>query len=150
MSSMFWRDVWSRKPHDYNALVGLMKEEIISEEMTWARDCHAQQHYNQGRHASVKSFGGVAHNQSGHRLKSSMHPFSGTGSSYDVEIIEAIPNLHAGLSSPIPNTLAGEAGTTGGCREKTGSPGRGNLSSHRLALLCFHLIKGLCTISIFL
>ncbi|KAL2489497.1 hypothetical protein Fot_42789 [Forsythia ovata] len=122
MSSMFWRDVWSRKPHDYNALVGLMKEEIISEEVTWARDCHAQQHYNQGRHASVKSFGGVARNQSGHRLKSSMHPFSGTGSSYDVEIIEAIPNLHAGLSSPIPNTLVGEAGTI------------------LFVFLCFHLL----------
>ena len=40
MTSMFWRDVRSRKPRDYNALVDLMKEEIVSEEMARARDNH--------------------------------------------------------------------------------------------------------------
>ncbi|KAL2486538.1 Uncharacterized protein Adt_31294 [Abeliophyllum distichum] len=54
MRSMFWRDVQSQKPRDYNSLVDMMKEEIISEEMARARDIHTQHLYNHEGHANTK------------------------------------------------------------------------------------------------
>ncbi|KAL2514581.1 hypothetical protein Fot_28552 [Forsythia ovata] len=99
MCSMLWRDVQSRKHHDYNALVDLMKKEIISDEMARARDSHAQQRYNYGRQANTKPSDRTAHHQAEHRQRGYPHPFLGTGSNYATEITEAIPNLHAGLNA---------------------------------------------------
>ncbi|KAL2542078.1 Uncharacterized protein Adt_03056 [Abeliophyllum distichum] len=58
VGSMFWRDVRNWKPRDYNALVDLINEEIISKEMARARDNHAQQCYNHRGHTNVKSTDG--------------------------------------------------------------------------------------------
>ncbi|KAL2505133.1 Uncharacterized protein Adt_20754 [Abeliophyllum distichum] len=110
MSNMFWKDVQNIKPRDYNALVDLMKEEIISEEMAQGRDSHAQPRCNQGGQANVKPSDGVVRNQTRYRQGSSMRPFSGKGSSYTAEIVEAIINLHAKLNTPTYGKLAGKAG----------------------------------------
>ncbi|KAL2494079.1 Uncharacterized protein Fot_37836 [Forsythia ovata] len=100
-----------QKPRDYNALVDIMKEEIY-EEMVQARGSHAQQHYNQGGQANVKPSYGVVRNQTRHRQESSMRPFPWMGSSYATKIIEAIPNLYAGLNALTSVISAGEVGSS--------------------------------------
>ncbi|KAL2454627.1 hypothetical protein Adt_32405 [Abeliophyllum distichum] len=111
-SSMFWRDVQRQKPHDYNASVDLMKEEIIFEEMARARDSYAQQRYNHRGQVNAKPLDGGARHQAGHRQGGHPHPFTGIGSSYAVEITEAIPNLHAGVNTPNQGLSAREAGSS--------------------------------------
>ncbi|KAL2552750.1 hypothetical protein Fot_06369 [Forsythia ovata] len=105
MISMFWRDIQRRKPIDY-------KENRLTsnqpEKMARVRYSHAQQHCIQGRKVNIKPSGGVTRNQTGHRPRSSMYPFPGTRSSYDAEITEAIPNLHAGLNALVHGTPDGE------------------------------------------
>ncbi|KAL2480206.1 Retrotrans gag domain-containing protein [Abeliophyllum distichum] len=54
MRSMFWRNVRSRNPREYNALLDMMKEKIISEEMARPRDNQTQQHYNQEGQTNIK------------------------------------------------------------------------------------------------
>ncbi|KAL2552479.1 uncharacterized protein Fot_06098 [Forsythia ovata] len=99
MSSIFWRDVRSQKLREYNALVDLMKEEILSEEMARARDNYAHQHFNHGRQMNAKPSDGRVQHQVGQCQGGHQRPFPRNGSSYATEITEAIPNLHAGVNT---------------------------------------------------
>ncbi|KAL2474584.1 Uncharacterized protein Adt_35320 [Abeliophyllum distichum] len=107
MSSMLRRDVRSMKPRDYNALVDLMKEEIISEEM----DSHTQQCYNHGEQANTKLLDGRACHQAEHRQECHSRLFPRTGSSYAAKITKAIPNLQLVLNVLNQGVSVGEAGS---------------------------------------